>query len=134
MMHNLPIPENGRALVFRLEKALHAWGTPGFEEVLRQELVQHTGQFPLQQGLSFSNYVVDAPVAVLINRVCEKNNSIQVEVGIFYQGIVSGCSCADDPTPISENTEYCELLLDIDKANAATTVGLVTDDQARCPE
>jgi hypothetical protein len=130
MMHNLPIHETGIRPMFRLEKALHAWGTPRFEEALRQELVRHIGELPLQQGLSLSNYVSDSPATVLINKVSERGNAIQVQVGIIYQGIIGGCSCADDPTPVNENTEYCELLLNIDKAGAATTISLVADDQA----
>lgn len=130
MMHNLPIHGDGMRSIFRLEKALHAWGTPGFEEVLRQELVRHIEELPLQQGLSLSNYVSDGPVTVLINKVSEWENAIQIQVGIIYQGIIGGCSCADDPTPVNENTEYCELLLNIDKAGAATTISLVADDQA----
>jgi hypothetical protein len=53
-------------------------------------------------------------------------NVIRVKAGIFYQGVLGGCSCADDPTPASEINEYCEVQLDIDKSTAATAVELVT--------
>ena len=32
---------------------------------------------------------------------------LRVKAGIFYTGIIAGCSCADDPTPIDELNEYC---------------------------
>ena len=113
--------------MLRLDNALSAWGTPDFESVLKQEVARGAGQLPLQQGLTTGNYVVDAPVTVLINSVTDVGNVIRVRAGIFYQSVIGGCSCANDPTPTSENTEYCEVQLDIDKATAATVVTLVME-------
>lgn len=113
--------------MLRLDNALSAWGTPDFETVLKQEVARGAGQLPLQQGLTTGNYVVDAPITVLINSVTDLGNVIRVRAGIFYQSVIGGCSCANDPTPVSENTEYCEVQLDIDKATAATVVTLVME-------
>jgi len=111
----------------RLDKALHAWGTPDFEAVLKQEIAQlRADQLPLQQGLSTGNYVTAEPVSVMINSVAEMENIIRVRAGIFYQGVLGGCSCADDPTPTSESNEYCEVQLDIDKTTAETAVTLIS--------
>jgi len=71
--------------------------------------------------------VSDAPFTVSVNTVSEVDNFIRVTAGIFYQGIIGGCSCTDDPTPVSDINEYCEVQLDIDNASAITTVTLVTD-------
>ncbi len=108
--------------MMRLEQALRAWGTPDFEAVLKREIAQCAGQLPLQQGMSSGSHMTDAPATVMINRVIELPGAIRVHAGIFYRSVLIGCSCADDPTPISENNEYCEVQLDIDKASAATTV------------
>jgi hypothetical protein len=113
--------------MLRLDKALRAWGTADFEAVFKQELAQNADQLPLQQGLVQSSSVADAPISVLVYRVHEQGDSICIKAGIFYQGMVGGCSCADDPTPDSENTEFCILLLEIDKATALATVRLLTD-------
>lgn len=114
--------------MIRLDKALHAWGTPDFEAVLKQEIAQlDAGQLPLQQGLSTGNYVTADPLTVVINSVAEMEEVIRVKAGIFYKSVIGGCSCADDPTPISENNEYCEVQLDIAKATADTVVMLVTE-------
>ena len=67
------------------------------------------------------------PITVVINSIAETENVIRITAGIFYQGVMSGCSCADDPTPISKSSEYCEVQLEIDKATAATAVTLVTE-------
>jgi len=112
----------------KLDIALSAWGTPGFYELLKQEVAQlDYAKLPLQQGLSTGNYVSDAPITVSIHSVLEMGNMIRVNVGIFYQGIIGGCSCTDDPTPVSDINEYCEVQLDIDRASAITTVLLVKD-------
>jgi hypothetical protein len=113
--------------MIQLDKALRAWGTPDFKAVLEQEVIQlGADQLPLQQGLSTGNYVTADPITVAINSVAELENVIRVRAGIFYQGVIGGCSCADDPTPTSEINEYCEVQLDIDKTTAATAVALVT--------
>lgn len=114
--------------MIRFDKALCAWGTPGFEAVLKQQIAQlGADHLPLQQGLSGGNYVADTPITVMINSVAEQENVIRIRAGILYQGVLGGCSCADDPTATSESNEYCEVQLDIDKATAATEVALVAD-------
>lgn len=114
--------------MMRLDKALYAWGTPNFETVLKREIAHlSAGHLPLQQGLSTGNYVADVPITVSINSVAELDNAIRIKAGIFYQSVTGGCSCAGDPTTASENAEYCEVQLDIDKATAATAVALVAE-------
>jgi len=112
----------------RLPKSLHAWNTPAFRDVLKQEIEQlDAGVLPLQQGLSSSSYVTDRPYQAMIISVSEEAGLIRVKAGIFYTGIIAGCSCADDPTPIDEVNEYCELRLDIDRTSADTTVTLLAE-------
>ena len=45
----------------------------------------------------------------------------------LYSGIIAGCSCADNPTPVSELNEYCEVQLEIDKKTAETKVALLPE-------
>jgi hypothetical protein len=112
----------------RLSQSLNAWGTPEFVAVLKQELEQlGADRLPLQQGLSASSVALDDPISVMITGVAEDSGFIHVRAGIFYSGIIAGCSCADDPTPVSENNEYCEVRIDIDKATAEATISLLAD-------
>lgn len=112
--------------MIQLDKSLSLWGTPDFTEVLKQEIARlGQDQLPLQQGLVTCNYVSEAPITVAIHNVTEVGNMIRVRAGIFYQGIMGGCSCTDDPTPASDINEYCEVVLDIDKSTALATVMLV---------
>lgn len=114
--------------MIRLSKTLIAWGKPDFECVLKNEIEQlGAEQLPLQQGLSTSSYAMDNKLKVRIISVADEANFIRAKVGIFYTGIIAGCSCADDPTPINENNEYCEVQLEINKMTAETAVMLLAD-------
>ncbi|HUW50661.1 MAG TPA: hypothetical protein VMV75_06565 [Sulfuricella sp.] len=114
--------------MIRLSKALNAWGTPDFEDVLKNEIAQmDASQLPLQQGLTTSSYALDDKIRAMIISVSESDNFIHAKAGIFYSGIIAGCNCADDPTPVEEQSEYCEVRLDIDKTTAETTITLVAE-------
>ena len=82
---------------------------------------------PLQQGLSLSSYVGKSPVSAIILNTTEKTDSIQIKAGIFYTGIIAGCSCSDDPSPTDEQNEYCEVQFTINKTTAETTVTLLNN-------
>ena len=114
--------------MIRLDQALAAWGTPDFAEVLIRELEQlGAGRLPLQQGLSTGNYVADEPITVVINRFLGVGDVIRVTAGIFFKGVIGGCSCTDDPTPASDINEYCELQLEIAGTGAAKAAVLEAD-------
>lgn len=82
---------------------------------------------PLQQGLSRSSHVSGDALEAVVLGAAEEAQCIRVKAGIFFQGIIAGCSCADDPTPVDEQTEYCVLQFDIDKQSADTVVTLIED-------
>jgi hypothetical protein len=114
--------------MIRLDESLHAWGGVDFDAILKREIEKlGADNLPLQQGLSGSSYVAESPITVMIHRVAEMENVIRIKAGIFYHGIIGGCSCADDPTPTGENNEYCEVQIDIDKATAVIAVVLITE-------
>ena len=106
-----------------LPQSLLAWNSPGFNDILKQEIGQlGTGQLPLQQGLSASSYVLDHKFEVMIISVADEPGFIHANLGIFYYGILGGCNCADDPTPVEPQSEYCEVRVSIDKKTAEATV------------
>lgn len=114
--------------MIHLPEALKAWGSPEFRTVLKQELERLAPRaLPLQEGLSVSSYALDDPIRAVVMAVSERPGHIHARVGIFYHGLVAGCSCADDPTPVEPQSEHCEILLDIDRSTAATTVTLAAD-------
>jgi len=114
--------------MIRLTKTLNAWGTPDFKDILKKEIEQMgADQLPLQQGLSTGSYAIDSKLNAMIIGVSEGANFIRVKAGIFYSGVIAGCSCADDPTPVNEENEYCVVQFDISKITAETMVALLAE-------
>ncbi|NDP49097.1 MAG: hypothetical protein GZ085_12065 [Sulfuriferula multivorans] len=114
--------------MLRLPESLNAWASSEFGDVFKQEVEQLDGQhLPLQQGLAATSHVSERPIQVMILGVTEEAECIRVRAGIFYTGVISGCNCADDPSPIDEQNEYCVVQIDIHRTTAESTVGLVKD-------
>jgi hypothetical protein len=114
--------------MIQLPESLNAWGTPEFRDVAKQEIERlDAAELPLQQGLARSSYVTERPFQAMVIGADDSSGPLRVKAGIFYTGIIAGCSCADDPTPIDEQTEYCVVQFDIDRATAAATVTLLEE-------
>ena len=110
----------------KLTKSLQAYNTSEFNNILKHEIQNVSPeQLPLQQGLSLSSYVGKSAFHVVVLNISEDMHNIKIKAGIFYTGIIAGCSCSDDPSPIDEQNEYCELQFDIDKITAKTMVKLL---------
>lgn len=106
----------------RLPASLRAWGTAEFPATLKCELAGHADELPLQQALAGTSAVADEAVTVVLLAAQADETTIHVKTGIFFAGILAGCSCADDPTPVEAQTEYCELQLTIDRATGNATL------------
>lgn len=110
----------------RLGKALNAWGTGDFDAILKKEIEElNAEELPLQQGLSTSSYALGDRIEAMVIGAHEQHGFIRARVGIFYSGIIAGCSCADDPTPVEPQPEYCEVQVDIDRTTAEATIVLM---------
>jgi hypothetical protein len=111
-----------------LTRSLAAWNTAGFGATFSREVEQSDAALlPLQQGLSGTSSVADEAFKVMLIGATEAVDVIRVKAGVFYAGILGGCSCADDPTPLASQPEYCELWFEIDKHSGETRVSLVPD-------
>jgi hypothetical protein len=114
--------------MIKLIKTLKAWNTPAFNDVLKAEIeCLEAADLPLQQGLSRSSYAVETGFQVMLVGVFDTPENISIKTGIFYKGVVAGCSCADDPTPIDEQGEYCMVQFDINKTTAETAIRLLPE-------
>jgi len=103
-----------------------AWNATAFPDVLKREIAAlDMGSLPLQQGLRYSSVALADNLSVSILKTTENENSIYANAGLFYNGIIPGCSCADDPTPVDESNEYCEILICINKTTAESTITLI---------
>ncbi len=113
--------------MFCLSLSLKAWNTSAFNDVLKEEICSlDANSLPLQQGLSISNYANADNLSATILKVEDNDKTLLIKAGLFYTGIIAGCNCADDPTPVDENNEYCEVLFSINKTTAETTVSLIS--------
>ena len=112
-----------RTKMVRLPKSAKAWNSPKFEDTLVKEVSSLGLKYlPLQKGLSSSSVALDHALKMMLLSKQEKENRAIIKMGAFYTGIISGCSCADDPTPIDEVTEYCEIIVSIDLKNGQSTI------------
>ncbi|MHB1246766.1 MAG: hypothetical protein ACYCZH_10000 [Sulfuriferula sp.] len=112
----------------KLTDSLQAWGTPDFNHALKHEIKQlDASLLPLQQGLTTGSYALDNILDVIVIGTAETDGHLRAKVGIFYTSIIAGCSCADDPTPIDENNEYCVVQIDIDTSTAEAALTLLAD-------
>ncbi|MCW8929308.1 MAG: glucosamine--fructose-6-phosphate aminotransferase [Gammaproteobacteria bacterium] len=97
----------------KLPKSLKSWGSENFKKVLKQELeALDNGTLPLDQATCQGGKADGSKISALINSTTENEISIMINVGVFFDEIIAGCNCGDDP--MSENT-YCDLLVTIDK-------------------
>ncbi len=114
--------------MIRLPETVSALASPELRAVAKREIERlDPAALPLQQGLARSSHVTDHPFQAVILGVHEDPERVRVKAGIFYTGIIAGCSCADDPTPIDELDEYCVVQFDVDRATADTTVTLLDE-------
>ena len=114
--------------MLQFTQSLPVYGDSNFEDVLKTEIEKFDANLlPLQQGLSVGGYALYDSFNVMIINVSESSRHLQVKAGIFYRGVIAGCSCADDPSPTDVTTEYCEVLFMIDRGTGEATVALVRD-------
>lgn len=114
--------------MIHLPKSLLAWPSEQFNAALKSE-IEHldAGLLPLQQGLSQSSQVFGSEFSAMILGTNATAAHLHVKIGIFYSGIVAGCSCAGDPTQVDAVNEYCEMLIGIDRKTAEGTAVLVAE-------
>lgn len=99
-----------------------------FQEVIIREIEQLDQELlPLQEGLALGSHVTDDPLKAMMINCDEEQGCIKVKVGVFYSSIIAGCSCADDPTPIDTNQEYCVLEFEINKETGEANVTLLPE-------
>lgn len=114
--------------MIRLSQTLNAWNTPMFRETLKHEIESlDPDLLPLQEGLSRSSHVTATPFRAVPLAADREDGQLRIKTGIFYTGIIAGCSCADDPTPIDEQTEYCVLEFAVDTTTGVASVQLTEE-------
>lgn len=112
----------------RFERCLVAWGGSDFNAVMKAEIESLDADLlPLQQALTQSSHAVVDRFSARVIKAVSEGGCLRVKAGLFYSGIVAGCSCADDPTPVDDLTEYCEVWFEIDAATGEGQVRLLEE-------
>jgi len=112
----------------RLPESLRVWGTEAFDEAFKAEVERLPADaLPLQKGLSLSSYVSGEPFRVMVISRTAEASVLRIKAGIFYSGIIAGCSCSDDPTPTDVQAEYCDVEFVIDRVSAEAQATLLAD-------
>jgi hypothetical protein len=110
----------------KLPKTLSAWQAEDFASIFKKEVAKLDVLIALlQQGLSHSSYAKDDNLTIIVLNKKEDNKFIEIKTGIFYFGMIAGCNCADDPSPVDEINEYCELNFKVDKLSSETKIILL---------
>lgn len=99
-----------------LHRSLRAYGSSDFAATLQRELAEAgLDALGLQQALRAGSIALEDDLGVMILRADASPGHLDLHLGLFFTSIVAGCACADDPTPVDRNTEYCEVDLRIDR-------------------
>jgi hypothetical protein len=116
----------GFIIMSQLPKSLSAFGSSAFNQVLKRELADFkSGDFPLHKAITQGGLVDDKEISFSILNSIEKEQDIDVKLGVFFNEIVGGCSCGDPPMQV---TNYCELLIKINKQTSETLITLLLDN------
>lgn len=123
------ISSDPRIDMFFLKNTLAAWASEDFAAILKAELnTLGSDVLPLQAGLRYASHISNEEASYMILNTHINGEILVVKLGVFYKGIVSGCSCADDPSPNTETNEYCVIELKINSRNAETEVRILHDE------
>lgn len=104
---------------------LRALGTPTFEPWLIAAIkTLGVGGLPLQKALTQGSVALDDELSVRVLAFLPQTNTTETalpqglsyKIGVQYTSVISGWCCIDDPTPMSVLPEYCEFILNIDRA------------------
>ena len=111
----------------KLNKSLQAWESESFNQTLCDEIRKlGADALPLHEATSQGGFVDDSNLTISVLSAADDDRLIRVKIGAFFNEIVGGCNCADDPSPgtISSNI-YCELQVIIDRSSAEADITII---------
>ena len=104
-----------------------ARAAPGeIEDAFKAELAALSPDaLPLQQGMAHGNVADGDALSAMVIRTESDTDSLRIHAGLLFSSVVAGCACHNDPTPMSDQTEYCEALFEIERPDGRTRVSLI---------
>jgi hypothetical protein len=111
--------------MIRLKLALNDCRSRLFAQQLKRELEHlQPGTLPLEQGTTQGGQVDDSNISATVVAVQADAGVIRARVGIFFNEIVGGCSCGDDPLSVNA---YCQIQVSIDRASAEAEFAMLPE-------
>lgn len=108
-----------------LRKSPAAWGSEEFKSIFTHEILQlGLDALPLQQALNSGSYALADDIKIMLNHTDTQGDILIVRAGIFYNSVIAGCNCADDPSAVDTQSEYCEVEFLINRHTAETDIRL----------
>ena len=109
----------------RLKLSLNDCRSGLFARQLKYELEHlQPGTLPLEQATTQGGQVDDSNIAANVIEVREHGDWVCARVGIFFNEVVGGCSCGDDPLSVNA---YCQIQVSIDRASAEAEFALLPE-------
>ena len=96
------------------------WEKPDFSQYCLSELNRlQVEELPLQDCCQYSCVIEPKSLSFRLISQQKVSEYLLIKVGVFFQEVLSGCACSDDPSQamIHENN-YCELELRVEKDGA----------------
>lgn len=92
---------------------LDAWGTPDWDDALARFLSSvEARSLPLTRLLSYGSFPLEEGMVLrLLSATRPQDGVLLLKVAVFFDSVLAGCSCADDPSGESVFAEYGELEL-----------------------
>lgn len=105
-----------------MPRTLSAWDSAHFAAAFLDEVGSlPTGELPLERLLQYGSQAVGTPQFMILASEADAD-CLRVKTGVFFQSVLSGCACADDPTPETLYNEYGELVFIIDRKTGLVRV------------
>ncbi len=109
----------------RLNLSLNDCGSGLFARQLKRELEHlQPGTLPLEQATTQGGQVDDGNISATVVEVREDGGVVHARVGIFFNEIVGGCSCGDEPLSVNA---YCQIQVSIDRASAEAEFAVIPE-------
>lgn len=112
-------------MVHSLKQSVQAWRTNDYEATLKQELCSLPGgALPLHLATEQGGMVDDSAITVSVLNSTEQDMQLHTRVYVFFDEIVGGCNCHDDPVA---SKMQCEMLVSIDMNTGNASFNMVNE-------
>ncbi len=108
-----------------MNELIHTLDTPALARRLRDILIAlPVSEFNLQRALRQGSIALPETLDVAIIRSEPGAARTLIRVSLFFQSVIAGCNCADDPSPEDRLEEHCEarILIENDSGKLQVTL------------